>query len=183
LDDRWVAMAEDVDRDAAEQVQVGLAVDVGDHGAVTAGQRHRRGAVVVHHHGFPPVSHRVRGCHALTTLVPVPSSVKSSTSTQCSTRPSMTCALGTPPVTARRHASTLGIMPASSFGSSCVSVAVSISLTNESRSGQLVYRPSTSVSINSFSAPSASASAAAAVSALMLCTTPSALGTSVETTE
>src|SRR5271166_6793013 len=158
-------MAQNIDRDAAQQVQVGVAVHVGDHGAVTAGQSHRWGAVVVHHHGFPPGPHRRRigpsVCHALTTLVPVPSSVNSSTSTQCLTRPSITCALGTPPVTARRHASTLGIMPASSVGSSCASVAVSISLTNESRSGQLVYRPSTSVSINSFSAPKASASAAA----------------------
>ncbi|CNV55975.1 Uncharacterised protein [Mycobacterium tuberculosis] len=59
---------------------------------------------------------------------------------------------------------------------------VSISLTSESRSGQRVYRPSISVSINSFSAPRASATAAAAVSALMLCTTPSASGASVDTT-
>ena len=59
LDDRGVAMAEDVDRDAAEQVHVGLAVHVGDHGAVTAGQSHRRGAVVVHHHGFPPLPHGI----------------------------------------------------------------------------------------------------------------------------
>ena len=53
LDDRRVAVAEHVDRDAAEQVQVGLAVGVGDHGAVAAGQRQRRGAVVVHHHRLP----------------------------------------------------------------------------------------------------------------------------------
>ena len=38
------------------------------------------------------------------------------------------------------------------------------------------------MSISSFSAPSASASAAAAVSALMLCTTPSASGAIVDTT-
>ena len=68
-----MAVAQDVDRDAAEQVQVGLAVDVGDHGAVAAGQRHRRGAVVVHHHGFPPLPHVGRlACLviALTTFVP-----------------------------------------------------------------------------------------------------------------
>src|SRR5580693_533959 len=182
LDDGRVAMAEYVDRDAAEQVQVALAVHVGDRGTVTAGQSHRRGGVVIHHHGFPPLPHHLRMGHADTTLVPVPSSVNSSTSTQCLTLPSMTCALGTPPATALRQASILGIIPASSVGSSCTSVAVSISLTNESRSGQLVYRPSTSVSINSFSAPRASANAAAAVSALMLCTTPSASGASVATT-
>src|SRR6185312_10506215 len=155
-------MAQDVDRNAAEQVEVALSVDVGDDGPVATGQGHRRGAVVVHHHGFPapldrfgvcPVRHAFHlrrsssafpiallrlSSPARTTLVPVPSSGKSSTSTQCSTRPSMTCALGTPAVTARRRASTLGIMPASSVGNSCDSVAVSISLTSESRLGQLV---------------------------------------------
>jgi len=74
----------------------------------------------------------------LTTLVPVPSSVNSSTSTQCSTRPSITCALGTPPATARRHASILGTMPESSLGRIWVSAAVSISVTSESRLGQSV---------------------------------------------
>ena len=63
---------------------------------------------------------------------------ENSTSTQCSTRPSMTCALGTPPPTARMQASILGTMPASSFGSSCVNAATSISLTSDSRSGQSV---------------------------------------------
>src|SRR5699024_5221656 len=99
VDDGRMAVAEDVDRDPAEQVEVGSAVDVGDHRAVTAGQRQRWGAVVVHHHGLPPVLES----HPLTTLVPVPSSVNSSTSTQCWTRPSMTWALGTPPSTARRQ--------------------------------------------------------------------------------
>ncbi len=111
LDDRGVAMAEDVDRNAAEQVHVGLAVHVGDHDALTAGQSYRRGAVIVHHHGFPPLPHDIGLSHGLTTLVPVPASVKSSTNTQCLTLPSITCALGTPPVTALRHASTLGSCP------------------------------------------------------------------------
>ena len=53
LDDGGMAVAENVDGDAAEQVDVGLAVDVGDHGTVAAGQRQRRGAVVVHHHAVP----------------------------------------------------------------------------------------------------------------------------------
>ena len=50
LDDGRVAVPEDVDRDAAEQIDVRLAVDVGHHRAVTAGQGERRRAVVVHHH-------------------------------------------------------------------------------------------------------------------------------------
>src|SRR5580693_1006570 len=182
LDDRGVTMAKDVDGDAAEQVQIGLSVHIGDHGTVAAGQRDRRDAVVVHHHRGPPLLHRFGVRHGPTTFVPAPSSVSNSTSTQCSMRPSTICALGTPVSTARRHASILGIIPVSNVGSSCDSVAVSISLTSESRSGHRVYRPSISVSISSFSAPSASASAAAAVSALMLWTTPSTSGASVDTT-
>src|SRR5215831_18898361 len=42
----------------------------------------------------------------------MPESVKISSSTECGSRPSSTCAWGTPPRTARRHASILGIMPA-----------------------------------------------------------------------
>ena len=60
VDDGGVPVAEHVDRDAAEQIQVGLAVHVGDHGAVTAGQGHRRDAVVVHHHRGPPLLQFVR---------------------------------------------------------------------------------------------------------------------------
>ena len=35
-DDGGMAVAEHVDRDAAEQIEVGLAVGIGDHGAVPA---------------------------------------------------------------------------------------------------------------------------------------------------
>ncbi len=64
LDHGGVAMAQDVDRDAAQQIEIGLAVDVGDHGAVTTGQCDRWGAVVVHHHGFPALraASRARSC-------------------------------------------------------------------------------------------------------------------------
>ena len=81
----------------AEQIEIGLAVDVGDHRALAAGQRQRRGAVVVHHHRLPPLLHGLGVAHGSLTFVPVPSSVNSSTSTQCSTRPSTTCALGRRP--------------------------------------------------------------------------------------
>ena len=82
LDDRRVAVPEHVHRDAAEQVEVALAVDVGDDGALSAGQRQRRRAVVVHHHGGPPRPNARRCVMPLTTFVPVPASVNSSTSTQ-----------------------------------------------------------------------------------------------------
>src|ERR1700678_3176213 len=135
-------MPQHVDGDTAEQIEVGLAVHIGDHGAIAAGQSQRRDTVVVHHHRGPPLLDGVglcsSGAHALTTFVPEPWSVSSSTNTQCSTRPSMTCALGTPAVTARRQASTFGIMSVYSVGSSCAKAAVLISLANESRSGHLV---------------------------------------------
>src|ERR1700733_7365305 len=137
-----MTMPQNVDGYATEQIQVGHPVHIGDHRAVTAGQCDRRDAVVIDHHGRPPLLHHCCVGHSLTTFVPVPSSVNNSTSTQCSMRPSMMCALGTPPPTARRHASILGIIPVSSVGSSCANVAVSISVTSESWSGHRVYRPS-----------------------------------------
>ena len=51
-----------------------------------------------------------RGAHA-TTLVPQPASVMISSSTACSTRPSMMWALPTPASSALRTAATLGTMP------------------------------------------------------------------------
>lgn len=86
------------------------------------------------------------------------------------------------PWTARRQASIFGTMPASRLGSNFASSSASMREVSDARSGQLVYRPSTSVNTTNFSAPMPSASAAAAVSALMLCTTPSASGAMVETT-
>ncbi len=48
LDDGRVGVAQRVDRDAAEQVQVLLAVGVGDHDAVSADEFHGRDTEVVH---------------------------------------------------------------------------------------------------------------------------------------
>src|SRR5215831_6198640 len=64
----------------------------------------------------------------------MPESVKISSSTECGSRPSSTCAWGTPPRTARRHASILGIMPAPRPGRSrSRSVAVSTLITSAGR--------------------------------------------------
>ena len=106
-------------------------------------------------------------------MVPMPESVKISSSTECGSRPSSTCAWGTPPRTARRHASIFGIIPALSPGSiASSSVALSRLITSPRRAvpvpGQSAYRPSTSVSTTSLAAPSATARAAAAVSAFTL---------------
>ena len=45
------------------------------------------------------------------TMVPIPSSVKISSRIECGLRPSTTWVCGTPPSTARMHASSLGTMP------------------------------------------------------------------------
>ena len=106
-------------------------------------------------------------------MVPMPESVKISSSTECGSRPSITCAWGTPPRTARRQASIFGIMPALRPGSNfSSSVALSRLITSSAVCCPVprhsAYRPSTSVSTTSLAASSATASAAAAVSALTL---------------
>ena len=101
-------------------------------------------------------------------MVPMPESVKISSSTACASRPSSTCACGTPPRTAVRQASIFGIMPADSAGSSFSRSAAPSWLITSAEAGQSLYRPATSVSTTSLAAPSATASAAAAVSALTL---------------
>src|SRR5699024_6086008 len=106
------------------------------------------------------------------TMVPTPSVVKISNSNECGRRPSITWACHTPPVTARKQASIFGTMPEARVGSRSARWAASICRIRELRSGQLAYRPSTSVSTTSFWAPRAVARAAAAVSALTLSTSP-----------
>src|SRR5690606_34253172 len=112
---------------------IGLAGLVDHHRAVAAHERQRRGAVVVHHGLLPAGDQAV---HAGTTIVPNPSEVKISSRVECAIRPSTTCAAGTPPRTARRHASILGTMPASSLGSSFSRSLALIWETRLSGSGQ-----------------------------------------------
>src|SRR6185312_6066353 len=141
LDQGRMAVAEGRDRDAGDAVEVADAVDVPDPGALTAGDGHRRGAVVGHHHRVPALPQGVGGGHAApparsiaggsgSTMVPTPESVNTSSSTACGTRPSSTWACGTPPRTARRHASIFGTIPADSSGSSAARSAATISLTS-----------------------------------------------------
>src|SRR6266700_4602686 len=183
LGERGVGVAERADRDAGDEVGVGVAVGVPDPAALAAHQRDRRDAVVRHERGLEPPLKFLRATHELapsgTTMVPMPESVKISSSTACGCLPSSTCAWGTPPRTARRHASILGIMPLPRPGSSRSRlVAVSRLITSPGcpgwspSPGQSAYRPATSVRTTSLAAPRATASAAAAVSALTLYTSP-----------
>ena len=66
---------------------------------------------------------------------PTPSLVKTSSSTECGTRPSITWAWPTPPRTARRQASIFGAIPDSSAGSIGSSSAAVSALMIESGSG------------------------------------------------
>src|SRR5690606_32045843 len=157
---------------------------VGRRGDVLGGGRGGRPAGRRLGHAAPPAVGVAAGAASGTTIVPLPWVVKTSSRVECGTRPSITVAAGTPPSTARRHASILGTMPAESDGRSAASSEREICATSEPRSGHDVYRPSTSVSTTSFFAPSATASAAAAVSALTLstCVGSSRSGAIVETT-
>ncbi len=49
LDQDWMRMAQRADGDTADQVQVGVPVNVPDHAAGAAGQRYRRHSVGQHH--------------------------------------------------------------------------------------------------------------------------------------
>src|SRR5699024_7865881 len=158
LDHGRVGVSERVDRDAREQVEVLATVGGGDGGAPPGNEFERRGAVVAHQRAVPPpgeiggalLGHEFAPTAALVswspsvTIVPIPPSVRISSNTECSTRPSMTCAAPTPPSTAARHASILGTIPLSSVGSSASRVRVPRCVTSDERSGQLVYSPSTS---------------------------------------
>src|SRR5690606_31740872 len=125
LDHSRMGVAQGVDRDTREQVEVLATVGGGEGGAPPGNEFERRGAVVAHQRGLPPpgeigrvlLGHEVAPTAALVswspsgTVVPMPPSVRISSNTECSTRPSMTCAAPTPPSTAARHASILGTMP------------------------------------------------------------------------
>ena len=103
LDDRRVGVAERVDRDPADEVEVLLAVGVPQPGARAADEGQPRGAVVVHQRALPPLGELARcgpviacvpcSCASGTTIVPMPSSVKISSRIECWTRPSMTRAV------------------------------------------------------------------------------------------
>src|SRR3954466_4280805 len=101
--DGGVGVAEGVDGDTADEVEVFLAVRVPHRGALAVGERDARRAVVVHHRALPALR-QLRVAHwsspsssaSGTTIVPMPSSVKISSRIECCTRPSMTRALVTP---------------------------------------------------------------------------------------
>ena len=127
-DQRRVVVAQGVDRDAADEVEVPAAVDVPHPGAVAVLEHELRAAEQVEQRPLVAVEPRVAGGSrgrssarprsSGSTMVPMPSEVNTSSSRLCGWRPSTTCAWGTPASTARMHASSLGIIPASTVSSS-----------------------------------------------------------------
>src|SRR6185436_526130 len=202
-----VAVAQCVDGDPGEQVQVAVAVGIPDIAALSARQDALQAAVHTQHGVCVAVEvcriverrHQaslhssslmqvtwsaVSDCGSGTIIVPMPSLVKTSSSNECGCRPSMMCACGTPSVTARTHASSLGLMPASTRVSRSAAALTDSCESSEDLSGQLAKTPSTSVRTTSLWALRATARAEAAVSELTLRTWPSASrsGATVETT-
>jgi hypothetical protein len=78
-------------------------------------------------------------------LVPMPASVKSSSSSECGTRPSTMWAKVTPPWIASRHALSLGRMPPATPSSAASTSSAPASLMTEAGSAGSRSQPSTSV--------------------------------------
>src|SRR5262245_38851551 len=110
FDDRRIAMAQAVDRDAGEKIEILFAVGIPDLAAPPLDQRDRRARVGLRH---VLVGQRcdLPVVHFRTTSVPTPSLVKISSNTACFTRPSMIWVFSTPPLSALMQHSTFGIMP------------------------------------------------------------------------
>jgi hypothetical protein len=113
LDDGRMRVAERVDRDPGQQVEVAPPVDVPDVAALAAFEDPLGRAERVHQRTGVPVgpghdatstelrrAWRIRIGASGSTWVPMPSSVKISSSTACGSRPSTTVARGTPSLTA-----------------------------------------------------------------------------------
>src|SRR5439155_4748823 len=106
--DGGMSVTQQVDRDAGHHIQVLLPLVVpGDH-ALSLHEGDRKTLEGAHEVGVLGI-HQLLRRHAVT-MVPIPASVNSSSSRECATRPSMTCACGTLS-SERRQASSLGIMP------------------------------------------------------------------------
>src|SRR5699024_2255213 len=154
-DEVGVAVAERVDRDAAEQVQVAVPVGVPHPGTVPVGEDESRKAEDaevtlavapqqrllllrdgVGHDGLPSRTSCWSSSSSGRIIVPNPSEVKISSSMEWGWRPSTTWAWGTPFVTALMQDSSFGIMPVATFSSSSLAPEALRWESSESRSGQ-----------------------------------------------
>src|SRR5699024_8465436 len=131
-----------VHRDPAGQVEILVTGCIVDGSARTVRQRQLGCAVSAHQSSTPPLlPHCIRcdrqdSSSSGSTIVPTPAEVKTSTSNECASRPSIMCARDTPPLIARRQARIFGIMPLDSCGKSPANRSTPIWSINEARSGQ-----------------------------------------------
>ena len=111
-----MAVAEVRDRDPAEEVEVLVALGVPQARALAAHEldgQARVGGVRCSRSSSLQLGERSR---AASIFVPMPSSVNSSSNSECGTRPSTMCAAPTPPWIASTQAASFGRMPPSSAG-------------------------------------------------------------------
>src|SRR5262249_2183784 len=138
-----VRVAEADDRETAEEVEVLLALAVPETRALAAHERDRQPAVRLHHVlgverlDLVESRHCVLPSSSFTTIVPIPSRVKNSSSNACGTRPSRMCARPTPFFSASTHDRTFGIMPSEIFPAASRRASPSASMrdTSEDSSG------------------------------------------------
>src|SRR4029453_10032870 len=140
--------------------------------ALAPHELHGHARVGLHHPASLELLQLGERLHAVI-LVPMPASVKSSSSKVCGRRPSTMCAASTPPAIASTQAASLGRIPPSmpsnsARTSSALAVEIRDSASSESRS-----HPSTSVRKMALWAGIAAATFPAASSALTLYEAPS----------
>src|SRR3977135_1927124 len=102
-------MPDRADRDAAEEVEVLPALRVPEQRALAAHELDRRALVGAHQVALLQ-GLQIGQVHGVT-IVPMPASVKSSSSSECGLRPSMMWADWAPPRIASTQAPSLGRMP------------------------------------------------------------------------
>src|SRR5215212_7355414 len=113
VDPARVAMAERVDRDAGDEVEVLVALVVPQPRALASHELDRQPGVGAHH-VVAVECLELRERHGMT-FVPMPSFGNSSSSTEWGSRPSMMCAAFTPLSTASMQAATFGRIPPESW--------------------------------------------------------------------
>src|SRR5258708_6084840 len=159
-------VAEQVDGDAGDQVEILAPGVVVDKAASASHERDWQALAHLHEVAVRKLG-RVHGV----TIVPIPASVNSSSSRALGGRPSTVCASGTTS-SARRHASSLAIMPPVTSPSATRWRASSRDITATTLPSTPMT-PGTSVSSMTLAAFSETAISAATVSALMLYAFPS----------
>ncbi len=102
-----MGVAERSHRQAAEEIEITASGRVEEHAALAPDEGHRRFRIGLHERGAVDRS----GHDSNPTIVPIPSSVNTSSNRAWGVRPSRMCAWPTPARTARAQACTFGIIP------------------------------------------------------------------------